>query len=49
MGTKENAQEMTETQVFDLPQNGFQLTDHPWCRGCCIVSISNVFGGEMSE
>ena len=32
MGTKENVQEMTETQVFDLPQNGFQLTDHPGCR-----------------
>ena len=30
METKENAQEMTETQVFDLPRDGFQLTDHPW-------------------
>ena len=30
MGTKESAQEMTETQVFDLPQDSFQLADHPW-------------------
>ena len=30
MGTKENAQEMTETQVYDLPQDSFQLADHPW-------------------
>ena len=30
MGTKESAQEMIETQVFDLPQDNFQLTDHPW-------------------
>ena len=30
METKVNAQEMTETQVFDLPRDGFQLTDHPW-------------------
>ena len=30
MGTKESAQEMTETQVFDFPQDSFQLADHPW-------------------
>ena len=30
MGTKESTQEMMETQVFDLPQDSFQLTDHPW-------------------
>jgi hypothetical protein len=30
MGTKENAQEMIETQVLNLPQNGFQFADHPW-------------------
>ena len=30
MGTKESAQEMTETQIFDLPQDSFQLADHPW-------------------
>ena len=27
MGTKE---EITETIVNDLPQDSFQLTDHPW-------------------
>ena len=30
MGTKESAQEMTETKGFDLPQDSFQLADHPW-------------------
>ena len=30
MDTKESAQEMTETQAFDLPQDSFRLTDHPW-------------------
>ena len=30
MGTKESAQQMTETQIFDLPQDSFQLADHPW-------------------
>ena len=30
MGTKENALEMTETQIYDLPQDSFQLADHPW-------------------
>ena len=30
MGTKENMQKMTETQGFDLPQDTFQLADHPW-------------------
>lgn len=30
MGTKESAQEMIETQGFDLPQDTFQLADHPW-------------------
>ena len=28
MGTKESVQEMTETQLLDLPQDGFQLADH---------------------
>ena len=30
MDTKENTQEMTETQPSDLPQDSFQLADHPW-------------------
>ena len=30
MGTKESTQEMTETRDFDLPQDGFQLKNHPW-------------------
>ena len=30
MGTKESTQEMTETRDFDLPQDRFQLKDHPW-------------------
>ena len=30
MGTKESTQEMTETREFDLPQDGFQLKNHPW-------------------
>ena len=30
MGTKESAQDMTETRDFDLPQDSFQLADHPW-------------------
>ena len=30
MDKKENTQEMTETQLSDLPQDSFQLTDHPW-------------------
>ena len=30
MDTKVNTQEMTETQPSDLPQDSFQLTDHPW-------------------
>ena len=30
MDTNEKTQEMTEMLVFDFPQNGFQLTDHPW-------------------
>lgn len=30
MGTNESTQEMTETRVFDLPLDGFQLKDHPW-------------------
>lgn len=29
MGTKESTQEMMETQVFDPPQDSFQLADHP--------------------
>ena len=30
MGTKESTQAMTETREFDLPQDGFQLKNHPW-------------------
>ena len=30
MGTNENSQEMNEAREWDLPQEGFQLTDHPW-------------------
>lgn len=30
MGTKESAQEITETHIFDLPQDSFQFADHPW-------------------
>ena len=30
MGTKESAQEITETQEFNFPQDSFRLTDHPW-------------------
>ena len=30
MGANESTQEMAETRVFDLPQDGFQLKDHPW-------------------
>ena len=30
MGTKDITQAMSETQVFDLPQDDFQLADHPW-------------------
>lgn len=30
MGTKEGAQEKIETQMWDFPQDGFQLADHPW-------------------
>lgn len=30
MGTKENTQEMIETQVFDIPKDRFQMADHPW-------------------
>ena len=30
MGTKESVQEMTETQVLDLPQDSYQSADHPW-------------------
>ena len=37
MGTKESAQQMTETQIFDLPQDSFQLGDHPWVAADVIV------------
>lgn len=30
MGTKESTQELTEMQVMDLPQDIFQLENHPW-------------------
>ena len=37
MDTKESTQEMMETQVFDLPQDSFQLADHPWLAADVIV------------
>ena len=37
MGTKESAQQMTETQIFDLPQDSFQLADQPWLAADVIV------------
>ena len=37
MGTKESTQEMTEIRDFDLPQNRFQLKDHPWLAADVIV------------
>lgn len=37
MGTKESTQEMMETQVFDLPQDSFQLADHPWLAADVIM------------
>ncbi len=30
MRTNENTHEITETPVFYLPQDSFQLIDHPW-------------------
>ena len=30
MDKQENTQEMTDTQLTDLPQDSFQLADHPW-------------------
>ena len=30
MGTKEHTQDTAETIAYDLPQDSFQLTDHPW-------------------
>lgn len=37
MGTKESTQEMMETQVFDLPQDSFQLADYPWLAADVIM------------
>ena len=47
MGTKENAQEMIETQVLNLPQNGFQLTDHPWLSA--DVNVEEVIRFALDE
>lgn len=30
MGTKESTQELTETRGVALPQDSFQLENHPW-------------------
>ena len=30
MDTKECAQELNETQVFNFSQDNFQMVDHPW-------------------
>jgi hypothetical protein len=30
MGTIESLPEMSEIQELDLPQDSYQLTDHPW-------------------
>lgn len=30
MDTKECAQKLNETQVFNLSQDNFQMVDHPW-------------------
>ena len=47
MGTKENAQEMTETQVYDLPQDSFQLADHPWLSA--DVTVEEVIRFALDE
>lgn len=47
MSTKESAQEITETQVFDLPQDGFQLTDHPWLTA--DVTVEEVIRYALDE
>ena len=38
MGTNENSQEMNEAREWDLPQEGFQLIDHPWLWSVCVCS-----------
>ena len=45
MGTKESTQEMMETQVFDLPQDSFQLADHPWLAADVIMEDEIRNGG----
>ena len=47
MGTKENAQEMTEAQVYDLLQDSFQLADHPWLSA--DVTVEEVIRFALDE
>ena len=47
MGTKENALEMTETQIYDLPQDSFQLADHPWLAA--DVAVEEVIRYALDE
>lgn len=47
MGTKESVQEMTETQLLDLPQDGFQLADHPWLAA--DVTVEEVIRFALDE
>ena len=47
MGTKESLQEMAETQVFDLPQDSFQLSDHPWL--VADVAVEEVIRYALDE
>ena len=47
MGTKESVQEMTETQVLDFPQDGFQLADHPWLAA--DVTVEEVIRFALDE
>ena len=47
MGTKESAQEMAETQVYDLPQDSFQLADHPWLAA--DVTVEEIIRYALDE
>ena len=47
MGTKESAQEITETRGFDLPQDSFQLADHPWLAA--DVNVEEVIRFALDE
>ena len=44
---KRTGNDRTETQVFDLPQNGFQLTDHPWLSA--DVNVEEVIRFALDE